>query len=328
MTTSPVLLIVFNRPDTTAEVLKSLRRARPPALYIAGDGPRPDRAGEAERCAETRRIATSIDWPCEVKTYFRDNNIGCGEAVSAAITWFFNEVPEGIILEDDTVPSPAFFHFCDRMLQTYRSDPRVFMISGYNQVPRGSSRQGHFLSRYGAIWGWAGWADRWQSYELRIPGFEEEFAKACAAGWIRRWEAEHWRHRINVSRLNNSSWDDQWYFVILKNDGRCVRPTVNLVANIGFGHPEAVHHAASSPSFPKPACKTADPAQLVRPTAVRPFEDKNLFVYEIKKRRMSASDCLGWILPPSFVGSLRSAVSGRSVPVLVRRPRPRGRGRP
>ena len=117
-----VLFLVFNRPDTTKQVFKAIRQAKPPRLYVAADGPRADKPGEAEKVEQARRIAMQVDWDCEVKTLFREKNLGCGKAVSSAIDWFFENEEEGIILEDDCLPSQSFFWFCEELLERYRLD--------------------------------------------------------------------------------------------------------------------------------------------------------------------------------------------------------------
>ena len=127
-----VLLVVFNRPDTTRKVFEAIREAKPPRLYIAADGPRPDVESDIEKCAKTRMIADEVDWNCEVKTLFRKENLNCGLGPSTAFTWFFQHENEGIILEDDCVPSQSFFWFCEDLLKRYRDDDRVFHIGGNN----------------------------------------------------------------------------------------------------------------------------------------------------------------------------------------------------
>ena len=126
--TSPVLFLTFNRPDTTQQVFSEIRQAQPPRLYVAGDGPRPEQSNENEICEIVRSIATNVDWECEVKTLFQDQNLGCRLAVSQAITWFFENEPEGIILEDDCLPSQSFFWFCQELLNRYRDDTRIMHI--------------------------------------------------------------------------------------------------------------------------------------------------------------------------------------------------------
>ena len=123
--------MVFNRPDTTKQVFETIRKARPAQLFVAADGPRENRPDEAEKCAEVRRIVDNgIDWDCKVHRLYRDKNLGCKIACSSAIDWFFEHVDEGIILEDDTLPHPTFFQFCEELLKRYRDDERIMLISG------------------------------------------------------------------------------------------------------------------------------------------------------------------------------------------------------
>ena len=128
----PVLFLIFNRPDTTQQVFDEIRKARPEQLYVAADGPRKDQSADYELCKKTRDIIQQVDWDCKVFTCFRDENLGCKRSVSSAIDWFFSHVEEGIILEDDCVPDQSFFPFCQELLEKYRDDTRIMMISGNN----------------------------------------------------------------------------------------------------------------------------------------------------------------------------------------------------
>src|SRR5687767_5193193 len=132
MLNRPVLFIIFNRPETTKEVFEAIRKAHPKQLFVAADGPRIDKAGEKERCEEARRIATNVDWDCEIKTLFHDEDIGCGRGPAQAITWFFDHVEQGIILEDDCLPSQSFFRFCEELLQKHADEDKIQAISGTN----------------------------------------------------------------------------------------------------------------------------------------------------------------------------------------------------
>lgn len=150
----PILFIVFNRPDPTQQVFEKIRQIRPQQLFIAADGPRENQPDDKINCAQVRAIINRIDWDCQVQTLFSEKNLGCGKAVSNAITWFFEHVEEGIILEDDCVPDVSFFDFCKAMLEQYRNNPHVMMISGtsflYNRI---ESRESYFFSKYYSIWG-------------------------------------------------------------------------------------------------------------------------------------------------------------------------------
>jgi len=309
MATPPVLLLVFNRPDTTTEVFEAIRRARPQQLFVAADGPRAERPGEAERCAETRRIATAVDWPCEVRTLFRDRNLGCSRALAEAITWFFEEVPEGVILEDDAVPVPAFFEYCAGLLDTYRERPDVFMISGFTYRSREDGTLGHWLARYATVWGWASWADRWRLYERTLPEFDAEFARARATGRIRGWEQDFWHPKVDKARRGViDTWDWQWHFTLLKHGGRCALPTVNLVHNIGYGHPDATHTAKADKTMEVPVAHDVDGRALLRQVRKPPFADERMVTYGILKQRITPFHYLQWCLPDRFSVYVREAI--------------------
>jgi hypothetical protein len=211
--TTPVLLLVFNRPKTTKRVLESLRFARGPILYVAADGPRAGTEADAERCEEARRIATAVDWPCEVHTRFQKSNLGCGQHVSSAISWYFEHVPEGIILEDDCVPSVSFYRFCQELLGHFRADPRIMHVSGNShQYGRRRGDASYYFSRYANFWGWATWSRAWKHYDFNLRP---------------SWELR-------------DTWDTQWQLSIERAGGLSIVPNVNLVTNIGFG-PGATH---------------------------------------------------------------------------------------
>ena len=147
----PVLFLVFNRPDLARRVFARIREARPAHLFIAADGPRPDHPDDVPACRETRLLAAQVDWPCEVKTLFRDANLGCRAAVSSAITWFFEHVEAGIILEDDCLPDLSFFPFCAELLERYRDDERITTISAMGYPRAGlCGRHSYFFSGWTA----------------------------------------------------------------------------------------------------------------------------------------------------------------------------------
>lgn len=241
----PVLLVAFNRPDTTRRVFEAIRWARPTRLYVAADGWREGVAGEKERCEEVRSIVTAVDWPCMVSTFFRDTNCGCGEQVTAAIGWFFEHETEGIILEDDCLPSKSFFRFTADLLERYRHDKRIMMVGGNNVEPM-SEREKEYsytFSRLTYIWGWATWRRAWALHDFRMPLFGEVNAKRYL---MPLYNSIHERDLFQyvfgkmytgddqkTSRRN--IWDYQWQFACAINSGLVIVPSVNLVSNIGFG---------------------------------------------------------------------------------------------
>lgn len=237
---SPVLLLVFNRADTTAKVLDAIRQARPARLYVAADGPRDGRNGEAAQCEETRRVATQVDWPCEVRTLFRPHNLGCRAAVSSAITWFFEHEEQGVILEDDCLPEPAFFAYCDELLDRYRDDERVTSVSGDNFLPatvRDALGESYYFSVFNHIWGWATWRRAWKGYDVNMRDWSQESGKALLKQVFPRNAP---LRRIWLGTLNRvasgeiGTWDYQWVYHCWKRGGLTCLPAVNLVSNIGF----------------------------------------------------------------------------------------------
>lgn len=237
-----VLFLVFNRPETTVRVFEAIRVAQPSRLYIAADGPRADRLGEADRCKEVRQITTSVDWPCEVRTLFRNDNLGCRRAVSEAISWFFKHEEEGIILEDDCLPHQDFFSWSSAMLTRYRTDPRVMCVTGNNfQSDMTTWPYSYYYSIYNHCWGWASWRRAWALYDADLTMFEPAAAKSllskisCFPGFV-----PAWMNNLEKVRSGFDTWDYQWTWSCWLQGGLTCTPRVNLVSNIGFG-PDATH---------------------------------------------------------------------------------------
>jgi hypothetical protein len=241
--TTPILFLVFNRPDTTRLVFAKIRQLKPTQLFVAADGPRKDKFGESEICREVRQIATQIDWECELKILFREENLGCGKAVSGAITWFFDHVDEGIILEDDCLPDGSFFHFCTDLLMKYRSERQVMSISGSNLLGflLNESDQSYFWG-LGGIWGWATWKRAWSLYDFEMREWGEDSVKHQISNAIHTQEwFEYYKPMFEACYQGTlDTWDVQWFYTILRNRGLSANPKVNLVKNIGFGS-DATH---------------------------------------------------------------------------------------
>lgn len=238
---TPVLLIIFSRADTTARVIDVLSKVRPPRLYIAADGPRSHKAGEARRCEATREIALNINWDCEVRTLFRTDNIGCGLGPSTGMDWFFSQEEEGIILEDDIVPHPSFFWFCQSLLEKYRNDHRIMQISGGNFQDgwKRDSSYSYYFSAHGSIWGWATWRRAWKHFNYRVPLFEEVREKEYIKDFFFYHPATSYvLQKLEAAYLKDpqvSWWDYQWDFAKFLQSGLSIVPQINLTENIGFG---------------------------------------------------------------------------------------------
>lgn len=231
---TPILLIIFNRPDTTLRVFNQIREVKPSKLFIAADGPREDHPEDLSLCSTTRSIIQNIDWECEVKTIFRDKNLGCRTAVSDAISWFFSLVDKGIILEDDCLPNQSFFAFCEELLEIYKDNQLVMSIGGNNfffnkQIMTAS----YSFAKYPHIWGWATWRRAWikfHSWDLNTQQIEFSIfpQKSEKRFWLEKIE------ELNAGRMTYT-WDYQWSLVCMAYKGLCIYPKVNLVSNIGFG---------------------------------------------------------------------------------------------
>lgn len=227
-----VLLVTFNRLDYLKEVFAAVAKAKPPRLYIASDGPRQEKVGEKEKVDEIRKwLLDHVDWPCEVKTRFLEKNSGgCGPGVSGAVTWFFQNEKDGIILEDDCVPSQTFFRYCEECLDRYADDKRVWHVAGYASIEYPDD-ESYYFGKVMMCWGWAGWADRWRHFSLRFENVSALVAKSISP---RRVVREYWR---NIARRGVhgeiETWDYQWALKIMLNGGLCVIPAQNLVSNIG-----------------------------------------------------------------------------------------------
>ena len=234
----PILYIVFNRPDIVERSLEHICKIAPTRMFIAADGPRKDLAEDALKCAQVREIIQKkIDWPCEVEYLYREENLGCGKAVSEAITWFFSKVEKGIILEDDCFPDPTFFKFCEVLLNKYEKDKRVFHISGSNwQLGRSRGKADYYLSNFPAVWGWATWRDRWEKYSLEIIT-KQNLKK------VKKWLNEQKVTKPEIDYHMNcfeqcmngdiDTWDYQWRFLIFLNKAHSITPNRNVISNIG-----------------------------------------------------------------------------------------------
>jgi hypothetical protein len=233
----PVIFLVFNRPEQTARSFDAIRAVRPPKLLVIADGPRADRAGEADLCVRTRAIVEEVDWPCEVLRNYAETNMGCGRRVSSGLDWAFVQVEEAIVVEDDSLPNPSFFPFCTELLKRYRSDERIMMISGDN-FQNGNRRtpDSYYFSRFPHLWGWATWRRAWQHYDWSMTGWPQR----REARWLKPIARYAAVERLLTSYFDDTmsgkidSWDYQWTYCMFVHNGLSIAPSVNLVANMGF----------------------------------------------------------------------------------------------
>ncbi len=231
----PVLMLVFNRPVETQRVFDAVKAAKPSRLYVAADGARAHKPADEELSDKTRAIFKQIDWPCELKTLYREQNLGCGPAVSNAITWFFEQEEMGIILEDDCLPAPDFFGFCKTMLNYYKNDEQVMQICGSNfqqGIKRGPAS--YYFSMHSFIWGWATWRRAWKHYNYELNNIENDTLLNLDYYTPHEGLKRYWKHIFMFSKKQVfNTWDYQWGLTILKQKGVSLVPNVNLITNIG-----------------------------------------------------------------------------------------------
>lgn len=258
--TTPVALLIFNRPLTTKRVFDEIRKARPRQLFVVADGPRTEQ--EREQCTRAREVLNGVDWDCEVHTNYSEINLGCKKRVSSGIDWVFSHVERAIILEDDCLPHPTFFRFCEELLEKYKDNPNVMHISGDNFQAKNKNflcAESYYFSNISHIWGWATWRRAWSHYDVNITQwpivkkqkllyriFNDE---ATVARWEDKFQ-QYYEQNIN-------SWDGQWSFACLIHHGLCIMPCVNLISNIGFGKDSthtkedaSVNELANLPVYP------------------------------------------------------------------------------
>lgn len=248
---TPILFLIFNRLDTATKVFERIREVTPARLFIAADGPREQKSGEKEKCEEVRNtILGMIDWDCELKTFFREENLGCRMAVSSAIDWFFDHVEEGIILEDDCLPSISFFSFCSVLLEKYRNDDRIGIISGDNFLSNKIKiKESYYFSKFPYIWGWATWKRVWKLYDVDMLDWVEVKKNKDFNSRFQGVYAKFYYHAMFDLAFQRriSTWDYQFLFMNFKHNLINVIPKKNLVKNIGFS--KTATHTKSSSKF-------------------------------------------------------------------------------
>jgi len=233
---TPILFLIFNRADTTLLVFNKIREIRPKQLFIAADGPRIDIPDDELKCIQTRKMVESIDWYCEVKYLFREQNLGCGLAVSQGITWFFEHVEQGIILEDDCLPDLSFFSFCESMLSKYKDTIKVGSITGTNHLlGKFADENTYFFSNLNGIWGWATWKRTWDEYSYNISDSVIEIEKTLSLSISDKQICNYFKSMLESQKSKKlNTWDIQLLYMMCKKNFYCIVPTNNLITNIGL----------------------------------------------------------------------------------------------
>ncbi|BBD69179.1 hypothetical protein NIES4072_34920 [Nostoc commune NIES-4072] len=246
---TPVGFLIFNRPDLTEQVFAAIAQAKPQKLFVIADGPRfPE---EEEKCQQARSIINKIDWKCDLITDFSDVNLGCGRREATGFDWVFSQVEEAIFLEDDTLPVPSFFSFCEAMLERYRHDERIMHINGDNSVNQDRTEYSYYFSKYMHGWGWASWRRAWQHYDYRMKTWPE-FKKQGLVKLIfeNLYEQKYWTSIFDQMYDDPQiidTWDYQWTYACWSQGGLVIEPNKNLISNLGFNRLDAAHTVNDDP---------------------------------------------------------------------------------
>lgn len=241
--TTPVVFIIFNRPDTTKLVFEEIRKAQPQKLLVIADGPRIDHPEDIENCKKTRSLI-KVDWDCELLTNYSDINLGCGIRPASGISWAFKQVEKAIILEDDCLPHSSFFQFCQELLEKYSDDERIMSISGDNfYFDYNQTEYSYSFSKYPQMWGWATWRRVWQKYDYDIHHWPDVLKMGLLDNMF-----STKRHKLYWKKIfqqayqdpQKTYWDYQFLFACWVQNGLNIIPSKNLISNIGFG-PNATH---------------------------------------------------------------------------------------
>jgi hypothetical protein len=288
---TPVVFAIFNRPDTTEQVFQAIRQVQPQRLLVIADGARVDRPNEAAKCAATRAIIDRVDWECEVLTNYSDTNLGCKQRISSGLDWAFSQVEEAIILEDDCLPSPSFFNFCQTLLEKYRDDQRVIHIGGNNfQCGQSRTEYSYYFSKYSHIWGWASWQRAWKHYDLEMKTWSE-FKDSMIMDSVHYdiYERRYWQDIFDqVDQGLIDSWAYLWTYTCWIQGGLSIVPDVNLVTNIGFGsdatHTVVINKLANLPTVA--IDQISDPPFLIK----HQIADAHTFHYVFGGKAMKDAD--------------------------------------
>lgn len=294
----PILFIIFNRPQIAKQSFEKIRQIQPSTIYIASDGPR----NEIEKnvVLQTREdIIRMITWPCQIKTLFRETNLGCGPSVYSAINWLFSQEEYGIILEDDCIADITFFNYMQELLLRYKDNQHIGMIAGFNPIGKIFSSDSYCFSKYKACWGWGSWRRAWTCMDINMTWrASEQFNDIlCNMGDIGK-DVKTWQHKMRLIDKNSvSAWDWQWYFSLAAHDMLSVFPSVNLISNIG-NDKNATHTSLSN--ITKPSYAITFP--LRHPSYILPSQK---FDHVFYKKTHTLGSIIRRMLPTKFKHTLK-----------------------
>ena len=268
---TPILLVSFNRPEHTRRVLTAILESNPKELFVFQDGARNGNTKDEDNCKEVRRVVTELTSESDVvlHTFFSDKNLGCGPGPATAISWFFESVEQGIIIEDDALPHPDFFEFASFLLDKYASDKVVMAIGSMKLGEKKFGDGSYYFSKMNhTLCAWATWKRAWMLFDYRLSGFSRDDLDRCLKSYgAHLREREYWCDRldeIHKDALNDSSWDQQFWMSIWRYGGKGILPNVNLSSNIGF---DSLATHTTNPSNPLANNKVKSIFPLVPPSS-------------------------------------------------------------
>src|SRR5581483_8073157 len=239
---TPVAFFIYNRPDLTETVFQAIAAAKPKKFFVISDtAAKPEDEESVQQC---RQIIERVDWDCDVIKKYPPQNIGPLHGVPDGVQWVFSQVEQCIFLEDDCLPDPSFFTFCESLLEYYRNDERIMHINGGNflfdqiRIP-----DSYYFSRYMFTgYGWASWRRAWEKYDIDMGSLDEFGARGL---WNSVFEDEeerqYWIHKLKeVQSRHLFSYCYPIFFTGWSQNGLSIMPSVNLVSNLGF-RADAVH---------------------------------------------------------------------------------------
>lgn len=294
---SPVLFMVFNRPDKTQKVWDQIAEAKPTKLYVSADGPRDMINGDKIKCQIVRDIVCQVDWDCDVKYLFHDRNLGCSLAGKTAFDWVFSQEETMIELEDDTIPSLSFFKYMDQVLEKYKDNEDIGYVTGQNFMGIQSGTASYFFSHYGGSSGWGTWKRVYEQWDYKLENLYKAYNKSFRRNFDSFFEYKYWlRNFENYFENGGNTYDLQSVFLIFEKDLKNIVPNINLVTNIGFDL-EGSNFNGGEDLFANK--ERFEFKEIIHPDVVKRDAkvDKKIFEYHFLSRSR-ISYCLRWYLGP------------------------------
>jgi hypothetical protein len=296
---SPLLFMVFNRPDKTRQVWEQIKKAKPTKLYISADGPRATHPDDLIKCEQVKNIVTNIDWKCDVKYLFHNSNLGCSLAGKTAFDWVYSYEDRMIELEDDTIPSQSFFVFMDEVLEKYKDCEEIGYVTGQNFMGIQSGSDSYFFSHYGGSSGWGSWKRVYEQWDFKLEHINKAYSKSFRKNFDSTFEYKFWlRSFENYVKNGGKTYDLQSVFLIFEKDLKQIVPNKNLITNIGFDI-EGTNYFEGSDHNLFAFKERFELQKVIHPSSIKRNRkvDRKIFEYHfLRKSRLNYR--IRWVLGP------------------------------